>query len=305
MAVQKLYPRVQVTIGPWIEDGFYYDFFVPDEQLKLEDLKKIKKEMDRIISKNLPFIREEVTRDEARSRILAQNEPYKLQLLDSIPGDDITIYHIGSEWWDLCAGPHVESTGQLNKNAFELQTVAGAYWRGDEKNPMLQRIYGTAWESVEQLKLHKARVEEARRRDHRAIGKALNLFSIQEDAGGGLVFWHPKGSIIRRIIEDYWKQQHIENGYSLLHTPHIANLNLWKTSGHLDFYKEDMFLPIRVDEEQYQLKPMNCPFHCLMFKDTPKSYRDLPIRWAELGTVYRYERSGALQGLFRVRGFTQ
>lgn len=305
MAVQKIDPQAQVTIGPWIENGFYYDFFMPDKQLSETDLKAIKKEMDRIIKADLPIRREEVTREVARSRILAQNEPFKLELLDSIKTEPITIYHIGDQWWDLCAGPHVESTGQLPARGIELQSVAGAYWRGDEKNAMLQRVYGTAWESMEQLKIYKKRVEEGKRRDHRVIGKKLNLFSIQEDAGGGLVFWHPRGSIIRRIVEDYWKNEHLAAGYELLYTPHMANLDLWKTSGHADFYKDGMFRTMEVEEEEYQIKPMNCPFHCLVFKDTPKSYRDLPIRWAELGTVYRYERSGTLHGLFRVRGFTQ
>lgn len=199
----------------------------------------------------------------------------------------------------------MESTGKLPSRGIELQSVAGAYWRGDEKNAMLQRVYGTAWEDMTQLKVYKKRLEEGKRRDHRAIGKKLDLFSIQEDAGGGLVFWHPKGAIIRRVIEDYWKNQHIAAGYELLYTPHMANLNLWKTSGHASFYKDGMFRTMEVEEEEYQIKPMNCPFHCLVYKDTPKSYRDLPLRWAELGTVYRYERSGTLHGLFRVRGFTQ
>lgn len=305
MATQKLFPKIKVTIGPWIENGFYYDFFVPDEQLSESDLKRIKKEMDRIIRKDLPLRREEVSREEARERILKLDEPYKLELLDSIQSEPITIYHVGDEWWDLCAGPHVESTGQLPAKAIELQSLAGAYWRGDEKNAMLQRVYGTAWESPKQLKVFNLRQAEAKRRDHRVLGRSLDLFSIQEDAGGGLVFWHPKGAVIRKLVEDYWKEQHLGSGYQLLYTPHIANLNLWKTSGHFDFYRDDMFKPLEVEDEQYQLKPMNCPFHCLLYKDSPKSFRDLPLRWAELGTVYRYERSGTLHGLFRVRGFTQ
>eukprot|EP01041_Mallomonas_annulata_P008672 gene8672-17904_t len=305
MAVQKLFPEAQVTIGPWIDNGFYYDFFFPEKQLSDNDLKSIKKEMDKIIKADYPIRREEVSREEARTRILAINEPYKLQLLDSIKTEPITIYHIGDQWWDLCAGPHVESTGCLPSRGIELQSLAGAYWRGDEKNAMLQRVYGTAWESLEQLKVYKKRIEEAKRRDHRVLGKKLGLFSIQEDAGGGLVFWHANGGRIRRMIEDYWKHQHVEGGYEILYTPHMANLNLWKTSGHVDFYKDDMFKTMTVDEEEYQIKPMNCPFHCLVYKDSMKSYRDLPLRWAELGTVYRYERSGTLHGLMRVRGFTQ
>ena len=305
MAVQKIEPKAQVTIGPWIDNGFYYDFFIPEKQLSDSDLKLIKKEMDRIIKADLPIRREEVSREEARARILAQNEPFKLELLDSIKTEPITIYHIGDQWWDLCAGPHVESTGKLPSRGIELQSVAGAYWRGDEKNAMLQRVYGTAWEDMTQLKVFKKRLEEGKRRDHRVIGKKLDLFSIQEDAGGGLVFWHPKGATIRRVVEDYWKDEHQNAGYQLLYTPHMANFDLWKTSGHADFYKEGMFRTMEVEEDQYQIKPMNCPFHCLVYKDTPKSYRTLPIRWAELGTVYRYERSGTLHGLFRVRGFTQ
>jgi threonyl-tRNA synthetase len=305
MAVQRIHKDAQITIGPWIDNGFYYDFFFPDEQLNEQSLKKIKKEMDKIIREDLPMIREEISREEAKKRIEAQNEPYKMEILNSIKTEPITVYHVGDEWWDLCAGPHLESTGKLDKNAIELQSVNGAYWRGDEKNAMLQRIYGTAWETRDQLKSHKQRIQEAKRRDHRTIGKKLNLFSVQEDAGGGLVFWHPKGSIIRRLIEDFWKDAHLEDGYELLYTPHMANLDLWKTSGHFDFYKEDMFKTMEVENAEYQIKPMNCPFHCLVFKDGQKSYRDLPVRWAELGTVYRYERSGTLHGLFRVRGFTQ
>jgi len=305
MAVQKLYPEAQVTIGPWIENGFYYDFYFPNKQLSDEDFKAIKKMMEKIIKANHEVRREEVTREEARRRINAINEPYKLEILDSIKTEPITIYHIGNEWWDLCAGPHVATTGEIDSGGIELQSVAGAYWRGDEKNQMLQRIYGTAWENRDQLKLFKKRLEEAKRRDHRTVGTKLDLFSIQEDAGGGLVFWHPKGAIIRRLIEDYWKNEHLKGDYELLYTPHMANLDLWKTSGHFDFYRNDMFKTMEVEDEQYQIKPMNCPFHCLVYKNTPKSYRDLPVRWAELGTVYRYERSGTLHGLFRVRGFTQ
>jgi threonyl-tRNA synthetase len=261
--------------------------------------------MDKIIKENLPIRREEVSREEAKSRIMAQNEPYKLEILDSIKTEPITIYHIGDVWWDLCAGPHVAATGAITPRSLELTSIAGAYWRGDEKNAMLTRIYGTAWESETQLKTYKRRLEEAKKRDHRVLGKKMNLFSIQDDAGGGLVFWHPKGAIIRRLIEEFWKDKHVEGGYELLYTPHIANIGLWKTSGHVDFYRDGMFKTMEVEDEFYQIKPMNCPFHCLVYKDLPRSYRDLPIRWAELGTVYRYERSGTLHGLMRVRGFTQ
>ena len=317
MAVQKIFPEAQTTIGPWIDNGFYYDFYFPEttdketgetlpsRKLSDEDLKEVKKAMDSIISKNYAFRREEVSREEAKRRITEINEPFKLEILDSLKSEPITIYHVGDEWWDLCAGPHVETTSQIPKKAIQLQSVAGAYWRGDEKREMLQRIYGTAWKNVDQLKQHKKLMEEAKKRDHRLLGKKLDLFSIQEDAGGGLVFWHPKGSKVRSVIEDFWKQTHIQDGYDLVYSPHIANINLWKTSGHFDFYKQDMFDQMDVEEEQYQIKPMNCPFHCLMYKDELRSYRDLPYRWAELGTVYRYERSGTLHGLMRVRGFTQ
>ncbi|CDP18259.1 unnamed protein product [Coffea canephora] len=303
MAVQRLYPDAKVTIGPWIENGFYYDFDM--EPLTDKDLKKIKKEMDCIIGQNLPLIREEVSRDEAQRRILAVNEPYKIEILESIKEEPITIYHIGNEWWDLCAGPHVESTGNIRRKAVQLESVAGAYWRGDTNKPMLQRIYGTAWEDEEQLKAYLHFKEEAKRRDHRRIGQDLDLFSIQDEAGGGLVFWHPKGAVVRHIIEDAWKKIHIQRGYDLLYTPHVAKADLWKISGHLDFYKENMFDQMEIEEELYQLRPMNCPYHILVYKRKLHSYRDFPIRVAELGTVYRYELSGSLHGLFRVRGFTQ
>jgi len=305
MAVQKVFPEAQCTIGPWIERGFYYDFYYP-EGFTTQDMKKIQKEMYKIIRKDYPLRREEVSREEAERRIREINEPYKLEILDAIKTEPITIYHIGDEWWDLCAGPHVESTGKLDQKAFELESVAGAYWRGDETKPMLQRIYGTAWETAEQLKAYNEFKEEAKRRDHRTIGKDLNLFSLQQDsAGGGLVFWHPKGAHMRHMIETYWKDLHLQRGYELLYSPHVARQELWKTSGHSDFYSENMYQPISVEDEMYQLKPMNCPFHIVVYQDGYYSYKDLPIRWAELGTVYRYERSGTMHGLFRVRGFTQ
>ncbi|NET05367.1 MAG: threonine--tRNA ligase [Merismopedia sp. SIO2A8] len=332
MAVQKLFPETKVTIGPWTDTGFYYDFdratpFTP------EDLKKLTKEMRRIIRGNLPVIREVVEREDIQKEIAALQEPYKQEILDSIPADEpITRYFIGSPdtgytshpevepslidpvpvpvppkavWWDLCAGPHLNSTREINPKAFALESVAGAYWRGDETRPQLQRIYGTAWETPEQLKAYLDRKEEAKRRDHRKLGQELDLFSIQDDAGGGLVFWHPKGARMRLLIEDYWRSAHLAGGYDLLYTPHVANVGLWETSGHRDFYRESMFEPIDVDAQEYQLKPMNCPFHVLTYQNTLHSYRELPLRWAELGTVYRYERSGALHGLMRVRGFTQ
>lgn len=303
MAVQQLFPKAHVTIGPWTETGFYYDFDNPDPFTEA-DLKAIKKGMIKIINKKLPLERVEVSRNEAEEKIKAQNEPYKLEILEGLQ-EPITLYTLGEDWWDLCAGPHVDHTGQLNAKAFELESVAGAYWRGDETKAQLQRIYGTAWETPEQLAEHKRRKEEALRRDHRRIGKDLDLFSIEDEAGAGLVFWHPRGARMRLLIEEFWRQAHFEGGYELLYTPHVADISLWKTSGHLDFYAESMFGPMEVDEREYQLKPMNCPFHVLTYASKLRSYRELPIRWAELGTVYRYERPGVMHGLMRVRGFTQ
>ncbi len=312
MAVQKLYPDAKVTIGPATENGFYYDFDRA-EHFTPSDLKAIAKEMKRIIKWNQPLVRQELPRPEMLAEIEKLNEPYKIELLAAIPeGQNISRYFIGDPaksekqpWWDLCAGPHLDATGDINPDAFALESIAGAYWRGDEKNPMLQRIYGTAWENPEQLQAYHAMLEEAKRRDHRTIGKDLQLFSIQEEAGGGLVFWHPRGAIIRNTIETFWKDTHAQNGYEAVTTPHMANLDLWKISGHNDFYRESMFQPMEVEHQVYQLKPMNCPFHVLIYKDTLHSYKEFPIRYAELGTVYRYERSGTMHGLMRVRGFTQ
>ncbi|MCT0199466.1 threonine--tRNA ligase [Synechococcus sp. CS-1325] len=303
MAVQTLFPRAQVTIGPWTESGFYYDFDHP-EPFTEADLKAIQKEMGKIIGRRLPLQRLEVSREEAERRITAQGEPYKLEILAGLI-EPITLYTLGESWWDLCAGPHVAHTGELNAKAFALESVAGAYWRGDETKAQLQRIYGTAWETPEQLAEHQRRKAEALRRDHRRLGTDLELFSIEDEAGAGLVFWHPRGARMRLLIEDFWRQAHFAAGYELLYTPHVADLSLWKTSGHLDFYKESMFGPMQVDERQFQLKPMNCPFHVLTYASRLRSYRELPIRWAELGTVYRYERPGVMHGLMRVRGFTQ
>ena len=303
MAVQTLFPAAKVTIGPWTDSGFYYDFDHP-EPFTEADLKAIRKEMIKIINRRLPLERVEVSREEAERRIRAQNEPYKLEILAGLQ-DPITLYTLGDGWWDLCAGPHVAHTGELDARAFELESVAGAYWRGDERNAQLQRIYGTAWETPEQLEEHQRRRQEALRRDHRRIGTDLDLFSIEQEAGAGLVFWHPRGARMRLAIEDLWRQEHFAAGYELLYTPHVADINLWRTSGHLDFYAESMFGPMPVDERDYQLKPMNCPFHVLTYASRLRSYRELPIRWAELGTVYRYERPGVMHGLMRVRGFTQ
>jgi threonyl-tRNA synthetase len=308
MAVQKLFPGVQVTIGPWIENGFYYDFDSP-QPFSEEDLKAIKKEMIKIINRKLPVRREEVSRAQAQQRIQALNEPYKLEILEGLQ-EPITLYHLGEEWWDLCAGPHVDSTAELNPKAIELESVAGAYWRGDETKAQLQRIYGTAWETPEQLTEYKRRKEEALRRDHRKIGKELGLFIFSDLVGPGLPLWTPKGTILRSILEDFLKQEQVKRGYLPVVTPHIARVDLFKTSGHWQKYHEDMF-PLmsenegdRLAEQGFVMKPMNCPFHIQIYQSELRSYRELPIRLAEFGTVYRYEQSGELGGLTRVRGFT-
>ncbi|MCK9531092.1 MAG: threonine--tRNA ligase [Gammaproteobacteria bacterium] len=301
-AVKRLFPSAQVTIGPVIEDGFYYDFAF-ERAFTPEDLEKIEAEMEKLAAEDLKVERSVMPRDEAVSFFRTMGEEYKAQIIADIPSDQpISLYKQG-DFIDLCRGPHVPGTGKLQ--AFKLMKVAGAYWRGDSRNEMLQRIYGTAWSDKKALKEYLHRLEEAERRDHRRIGRDMDLFSIQEDAGGGLVFWHPKGARIRRAIEDYWRDRHEKAGYELLFTPHIALENLWHTSGHTGFYRDSMYKPLEEDEQLYQLKPMNCPFHILVYKDRLHSYRELPFRWAELGTVYRHEMSGALHGLMRVRGFTQ
>lgn len=301
-AVKRLFPGVRLAIGPAIEDGFYYDFdtespFVP------EDLIKIEEEMQRIVNEDMPVVREEVSREQALAMLRESDEPFKLELVRELPEDEsISVYKQG-EFVDLCAGPHVPSTGYVR--AFRLLTIAGAYWRGDESLPMLQRIYGTAYLTQEQLREHLDRLEEIKKRDHRKLARELDLFSIQEEGGPGLVYWHPKGALIRECIENFWRQEHRKRGYELVYSPHIAKLDLWKTSGHWDWYRDSMYAPMVVEDVEYLLKPMNCPFHILMFKNQTRSYRELPVRYGELGTVYRYERSGALHGALRVRGFTQ
>ncbi len=308
MAVQKLFPKAQVTIGPWIENGFYYDFDNP-EPFTEKDLKAIQKEMVKVINRKIPVIREEVSREEAESRIKEINEPYKLEILEGIE-EPITIYHLGDQWWDLCAGPHLENTGELNPKAIELESVAGAYWRGDETKAQLQRIYATAWETPEQLAEYKRRKEEALRRDHRKLGKELGLFIFSDEVGPGLPLWTPKGTVLRSTLESFLQQEQLKRGYLPVVTPHIARVDLFKTSGHWQKYKEDMF-PLMAEDEKaateeqgFVLKPMNCPFHIQIYKSELRSYRELPLRLAEFGTVYRYEQSGELGGLTRVRGFT-
>ena len=301
-AVQELFPGAQVTIGPVIDDGFYYDFSY-ERGFTPEDLESIEKRMKELAKADLPVSRETVARDDAVEYFRSIGEHYKAEIIAGIPADEaITLYGQG-EWKDLCRGPHVPSTGHLK--AFKLTRTAGAYWRGDSSNEQLRRIYGTAWADSKSLKAYLRRLEEAAKRDHRRIGADLDLFSIQEDAGGGLVFWHPKGARIRRVIEDFWRERHEQAGYELLYTPHIALEDLWDRSGHTDFYRESMYSPVEEEGRGYQLRPMNCPFHILIYRNRLRSHRELPMRWAELGTVYRREMSGALHGLMRVRGFTQ
>jgi threonyl-tRNA synthetase len=304
MAVQKLFPKAQVTIGPWIENGFYYDFDIP-ESFTEQDLKAIKKEMIKIINRKLPVIREEVSREEARRRIQEINEPYKLEILEGL-AEPITIYHLGDHWWDLCAGPHLENTQELHPKAIDLESVAGAYWRGDATKAQLQRIYGTAWETPEQLTEYKRRKEEALKRDHRKLGKELGLFIFSDQVGPGLPLWTPKGTVLRSLLEDFLKQEQLKRGYQQVVTPHIGRVDLFKTSGHWQKYKEDLFPMMGESEDEgFVLKAMNCPFHIQIYKNELRSYRELPMRLAEFGTVYRYEQSGELGGLTRVRGFTQ
>lgn len=302
-AVQNLYPDVKFDIGPATEDGFYYDFDM-SHRLSEDDLKAIEKEMKRITQKErFTFECIEMTRDEAEAYLTEKGQTYKLQRLADIPeGEKITFYRIG-EFMDLCRGPHVEKTN--NVQAFKLLSVAGSYFKGDENNPMLQRIYGTAFATKDELKSYLKMIEEAKKRDHRKIGKEMDLFSIDESVGAGLVLWHPKGARIRSIIEDFWRNEHFKRGYDIVNTPHIGLSNLWETSGHLDFYKEGMYADMQVDDRTYYAKPMNCPFHVKIYQANNHSYRELPLRLAELGTVYRYEKSGTMHGLFRVRGFTQ
>ncbi len=300
-AVKELFPEAKLGIGPPTEEGFYYDIYYK-RPFNEEDLEKIEKKIKEIIKKNLPLERKEISKEEAKELFRKLNEDFKLELIDEMPDEKVSIYSQG-DFIDLCKGPHVLSTGNIK--AVKLLSVAGAYWRGDEKNPMLWRIYGTAFFSKEELKEYLERLEEIKKRDHRKLGKELELFTIEEDIGPGLVIWLPKGSIVRNIIESFLKEIHLQKGYQLLHTPHIALRNLWKISGHLDFYAENMFPPMELENRVYQLKPMNCPFHIYVYNQKRRSYRELPIRYFELGTVYRFERSGVLHGLLRVRGFTQ
>ena len=301
-AVLEMFPTAQIAIGPSIENGFYYDFDLP-RQLVTDDLEEITSRMRAIIAEDKPFVRTVVSREEAKKMFAKQT--YKLELIDAIPEDEeVSLYSIGG-FTDLCRGPHVKSSKELRGDAFKLMSIAGAYWRGKETNPMLTRIYGTAWANAKELRLYMQHLEDVEKRDHRKIGKDLDLFSLHEEAGPGLVYWHPMGARIRQAIETFWRDEHYANGYEMVYTPHIGKAWLWETSGHLGFYKEGMYPPMELDKSDYYAKPMNCPFHIMIYNNSKHSYRDLPFRWAELGTVYRYEKAGAMHGLMRVRGFTQ
>jgi threonyl-tRNA synthetase len=300
-AVKELFPDAKLGIGPATEDGFYYDFDI-NKTITPEDLQTIEEKMREIIKKDNPFIRKILPRQDAIKYFEEKGEIYKVELLKEIQDDEVSIYEEG-DFVDLCRGPHVESTGKIT--AFKLLNIAGAYWRGNEKNKMLQRIYGTAFTTHEELNKYLDFLEEVKKRDHRKLGKELDLFSISDEIGAGLIIWHPNGAIVRRSIEEFWLTEHYKANYQILYTPHIAKLSIWAKSGHLDFYKENMYSPMEIEGIDYEIKPMNCPFHIHVYKSSLRSYKELPIRYAELGTVYRYERSGVLHGLLRVRGFTQ
>jgi threonyl-tRNA synthetase len=300
-AVQELYPQTKFGIGPAIENGFYYDFDLP-KKITQEDLLRIERKMKDLIKENIKFKKKIVSKREAEE--IFKDQPYKLELIKEIESENVSIYESG-KFVDLCAGPHVKSTKEIDLNAFKLVKIAGAYWKGDEKNPMLTRIYGIAFETKEELENYLRIQEEVEKRDHRVLGQKLELFLFDEEVGTGLPIWMPKGAILRKIIQDFLFQELKREGYEWVVTPHIGNLNLWKTSGHWELYRQNMYSPIKIDEEEYMLKPMNCPFHVKVYKSKIRSYKDLPIKYAEFGTVYRYERSGTLHGLTRVRGFTQ
>jgi threonyl-tRNA synthetase len=300
-AVKSLFPEAKLAIGPSIDEGFYYDFDLP-QTLTPDILAKIEERMQEIVAADRPFVREEMSRTGAIEYFKHLDEPYKVELLHELEDDIVSLYREG-DFVDLCRGPHLERAGQVK--AFKLLSVAGAYWRGSEKNKMLQRIYGTAFPDNKTLRDHLRKLESAKERDHRKLGKELDLYSTHDQAGSGLIYWHPKGALIREIIEDFWRKEHRARGYQLVYTPHLFREDLLRTSGHLEFYKENMYPPMDVDGINYYVKPMNCPGHILIYAGKVRSYRELPIRLAELGTVYRYERGGTLHGMLRVRGFTQ
>lgn len=320
-AVKELWPEVKLAIGPAIENGFYYDFDFGDEKVSEEDFGKIEKKMKHLIKQNLNFEKFEVDIDEAIKKEEKDSQIYKKELLVNLKaeGEEKTTYYRSGNFEDLCCGPHIDSSNELNSNAFKLDKIAGAYWRGDEKNKMLTRIYVLMFQTKEELDEYLKLRKEAEKRDHRKIGKEMDLFHIDEKVGLGLPLWHPKGALLWRLIEDYWYKRHLESEYELVRSPHIGNRALWETSGHWNFFNSDMFPPMEVgqtlkerqknekvkESEEYLIKPMNCPFHIQIYKNSPKSYRDFPLRWAECGTVYRFEKKGELSGLTRVRGFTQ
>ncbi|HMB65946.1 MAG TPA: threonine--tRNA ligase, partial [Patescibacteria group bacterium] len=320
-AVKELYPQVKLGIGPTIENGFYYDFDFGEEGIKEEDLARIEKKMKHLIKQNLGFEPSEMDIDEALKKEQEAGQDYKAALVEDLKqaGEKKASYYQTGDFQDLCRGPHVESTKELDPKAFKLTSLAGAYWRGDENNRMLTRIYGVAFENSEDLQKYLKMLEEAKKRDHRKLGRELDLFHIDEKVGLGLPLWHPNGAILWRVVEDFWHRKHLKNGYSLVKSPHIGSRMLWETSGHWGFFNENMYPPLEVgqtledrqaekkmeESEEYLLKPMNCPFHVQIYKNQQRSYRDLPLRWAECGTVYRYEKKGELSGLTRVRGFTQ
>lgn len=300
-AVKRLYPDALLAIGPSIETGFYYDIDM-SKQLSPDDLEVIEKEMEKIVEEKLDVTGEEISKAEAISLFQGMGEKYKVELLQALDSETVSIYKQG-EFVDMCRGPHLPNTSVIK--SFKLLSIAGAYWKGDEKNKMLQRIYGVAFPDKKDLRKHLEFLEEVKKRDHRKLGKELDLYSIHDDAGSGLIYWHPKGGRLRNNLEDWWRQEHFKNGYEILYTPHIGRASLWETSGHLGFYSDNMYAPMQIDGNDYYVKPMNCPFHIKVYQTSMHSYRDLPLRWAELGTVYRYEKSGVLHGLLRVRGFTQ
>jgi threonyl-tRNA synthetase len=300
-AVKRLFPGAKLAIGPAIDNGFYYDFEV-ERNFTPEDLQRIEAEMAKIVAEDLEVVREEMPRQKAIDYFSSIGEAYKVELLGNLADGTVSLYRQG-EFADLCRGPHLPRTSYIK--AFKLLSIAGAYWRGDEKRPMLQRIYGTAWPSKDELDAYLKHLEEVEKRDHRKLGRELDLYSVHDETGAGLILWHPRGARLRHIIETFWREEHYKNGYDLVYSPHIGKSTLWNTSGHLGFYSENMYSPMDIDGQDYYVKPMNCPFHLMIYKSKGWSYRDLPLRWAELGTVYRYERSGVLHGLLRVRGFTQ
>lgn len=307
LAILRTYPEAKFAIGPDVDNGFYYDLDLGEIKISDSDLKELEKKMKHILKQNLPFVRLEKNIDEAITEATEKNEVYKLEILQDLKKEgekQVSFYQVG-EFSDLCRGPHIESTGKIKPETFSLSRIAGAYWRGDENNKMLTRVYGLAFSSGEELKEYVDKIEEAKKRDHKKLGKELDLFSISEKVGPGLVLWHPKLSKTREAVEAFWRKFHRQRGYDTVYTPHIGRSLLWQTSGHLGFFKDSMYAPMNVDGEEYFVKPMNCPFHVEIYNSRPRSWRDFPFRWNELGSVYRYEKSGELNGMLRVRGFTQ